>query len=574
MSAFYDIWISNKEKPVYTRLNNTAWKLEPELALDTWVSLPQDKQEYIQQYGNEVATITVLGQFYENIELATLLDRSIEYIDKKQSAFVDPAGHYCLFVYHKQKKEHYVFTNRLGTYHAYYLSKDGQNVISTYYLGLAKSVRDKQLDWEGITGFMAMGFFPGTTTYLEGASVLENASCYTFNQDLELIEYKRYRDWNYEPLNTSQADLLEEFNSILKSSLAYATKNKRVALPISGGLDSRTITGSITNNPTYKSLWGFSYGYTEKSIENKIALKIANARNIDFNSFSMPNYLFNNIDTIADSVELFQYVDGTRQAFMKDMFEEKSDVVVGGHWGDVWFDDAAIDGMSEESYFNKKIIKNGSKWLLKEICEPYYAKHKDFLSNYFNDWMSKYKHIGDRDYKMKIFKTNQWSFRWTIPSIRMYQAAVMPVLPFYDNRIVDFFAKVDTTLLKGRLLQVEYIKQYHSDLAKIKWQEYDSNLYNYKRYNNRKLSYRAYKKVLSIFSNNKPISRNWEVFYLNADGKKNLEDILLHNKPFAEIAPIETSRQLLTDFYDYPTAANGYKVSMLHTLAQFMKKVF
>jgi hypothetical protein len=61
---------------------------------------------------------------------------------------------------------------------------------------------------------------------------------------------------------------------------------------------------------------------------------------------------------------------------------------------------------------------------------------------------------------------------------------------------------------------------------------------------------------------------------LNADGKKNLEDILLHNKPFAEIAPIETSRQLLTDFYDYPTAANGYKVSMLHTLAQFMKKVF
>jgi uncharacterized protein YktA (UPF0223 family) len=156
----------------------------------------------------------------------------------------------------------------------------------------------------------------------------------------------------------------------------------------------------------------------------------------------------------------------------------------------------------------------------------------------------------------------------------MYQAAVMPILPFYDSRIVDFFSKVDTGLLKGRALQVEYIKKYHSDLAKVKWQEYDSNLFNYKRYNNRALSYRAYKKIVGAFSTEKPISRNWEVFYLNANGKKGLEQVFLHNKPFTEIVPVEIAKQLLTDFYDYPTAANGYKVSMLHTLAQFMKKVF
>ena len=573
MSAFYDIWISN-DPPAYTRLDNIAWKRQPEPFVNTWVSLPQGKQEYIHQYDNEVATITVLGQFYEYVDQATLLDSCIGYIENTQNVFADPAGHYCLLVYHKQKKEHYVFTNRLGTYHVYYLSKGSQNVISTYFLGLARSAKDKQLDWEGITGFMAMGFFPGTTTYLEGISVLENSSCYTFNQELELIEHKKYREWNFEMTQISQADLLEEFNSILSSSLTYSTKDKRVALPISGGLDSRTIVGNITHNPKYKTLWGFSYGYTEKSVENKIASKIANARKIDFNSFKVPNYLFDNIDSIADSVELFQYIDGTRQAFMKDKLIEKSDVTIGGHWGDVWFDDAGIDDMSEESYFYNKIVKKGSSWLLKEICEPYYAKHRDFLKNYFSDWMSKYKHIGNKDYKMKIFKTNQWSFRWTVPSIRMYQAAVMPILPFYDNRIVDFFSKVDTSLLKGRALQVEYIKQYHSDLAKIKWQEYDRNLYNYKKYNNRNLSYRAYKKLLSTFSNKKPTTRNWEVFYLNANGKKNLEDILLHNKPFAEIVPVEKSRQLLTDFYDYPTAANGYKISMLHTLAQFMKKVF
>ena len=573
MSAFYDIWIGN-ETPVYARLNNGAWENESVLVANTWISLPQRAREYIHQYDNAIATIIVLGQFYENVRLDVLLDKCIGYIENRQKDFADPAGHYCLFIYHKQKQEYYVFTNRLGTYHAYYLSQGGQNVISTYYLGLAKSVIDKRLDWEGITGFMAMGFFPGTTTHLEGIAVFENASCYKFNDKIELIEHKKYYDWNYEPVHTSHSDLLDEFNCILSTCLAHATDNKRIALPISGGLDSRTITGCITSNPSYKSLWAFSYGYTAKSAENKIASKIATARKIDFNSFTVPNYLFENIDNIADSVELFQYIDGTRQAFMIDRLAEECDTVIGGHWGDVWFDDACIDGMSEESYFNNKIVKNGSKWLLKEICEPYYPKHKDFLHNYFNGWMSKYRHIKDIDYKIKIFKTEQWSFRWTVSSLRMYQDAVMPILPFYDSRIVDFFSKVDTGLLKGRALQVEYIKKYHSDLAKVKWQEYDSNLFNYKRYNNRALSYRTYKKIVGAFSTKKPISRNWEVFYLNANGQKSLEQVFLHNKPFTEIVPVETAKQLLTDFYDYPTAANGYKVSMLHTLAQFMKKVF
>jgi hypothetical protein len=576
VSAFYDILIGAEvnSEPQERRLENEKWEKNASFGMHSWLSLPGNKN-YIKQFSNEIADIIVIGQFYEHVEIESLLNNCLHYIDKETTSFIEPAGHYILLVFYKLKKEYHIFTNRLGTYHAYYSSIGGQNILSTYFLGLARQAQIKNLDWEGITGFMATGFFPGNTTYLEGISILEPASHYVFDAGLDMVSHKRYWDWIYEPVPREASTLFEEFDSILADSLSYAVQNKRVALPISGGLDSRTLAGIITAHKfDYRSLWSFSYGFTDKSHETKIASKIATARGVDFNRYTVPDYLFDKIDLIADSVELFQYIDGTRQAAMNNILEGKCDTIIGGHWGDVWLDDAGVESLTEEEYYNKKVIKRGSNWLLSEVCKPYYPNYEIFLGNYFNNWSHKYKNIENKDFRIKIFKTDQWSFRWTVPSLRMYQAAVMPVLPFYDKRLVDFFTTVDVSVLKNRNFQVAYLKKYHSDLAKIKWQEYDSNLYNYKKYNNRNLVYRAVNKVKTIVLNQKPVIRNWELFYLNTTGKEKLENILLHNKAFNEIVPVATAQQLFTDFYNYPNASNGYRISMLHTFAQFMKKVF
>lgn len=573
MSVFNDIWISNRAKPNCRRIDNGAWTQDDNLSANIWFSTPHHPTDYLQKYTNSVGEIIVIGQFYEKVVLSELLERCLKYIDKT-SAFLDPAGHYLIIVHHKVKQEYHLFTNRLGTYHAYWSSVDNINTLSTYYIGLAKSMSGKRLDWEGITGFMAMGYFPGTTTYLEGISVLQPASHYIFNENLDLLNQETYWEWNYTPCDIRLSELHEEFRSILSTSLSTALSNKRVALPISGGLDSRLLAGEVTkNNIGYKSLWGYSYGYIPQSKETKIASEIAGARKIDFDAYVMPNYLFDNINYITDSVELFQYIDGTRQACMREQLESHGDIVLAGHWGDVWMNDSGTEGMSVEDYFNKKIVKRGSDWLLKEVTGLHYPKYAPFLKNYFNGWNDKYRNI-EEDFRMKIFKTSQWSFRWTLASVRMYQAAVMPVLTFYDNRIVDFFSKVQGQVLKGRHFEIEFIKSYHPDLAKIKWQEYDRNLYDYKKFNNRNVIYRGLKKLQITLTNEKPILRNWEVFYLNPDGRKNLEQVLVHNKPFNEIVPTEKIKELLDDFYEYPNAANGYKISQLHTLAQFMKLIF
>lgn len=569
MSAFYDIWIGDKA-PAYKRSRNEDWQ---STSGNIWYSLPGNKK-FITEVSNKDYQLILIGQLYEKVDANELLNRCVNYIQQVGNNYTDPAGHYIIFISAFATGDTYVFTNRLGSYHAY-CSEDG--AISTSYLALAKAKKQKTLNWEGITGFMAMGYFPDDTTHLHGISIFEPASYYHFNSSHELIDKKRYWQWQYQPEEKPTESYLIELRDILQSSLSTATDNQRAAIPISGGLDSRLLAGELSSadNHTYKCLNAFSYGYTVDSPELKIAAKIAEARNIPIHLYPLPNYLFHQLDEIAESVELFQYMDGTRQASTADWLRQNADVVVGGHWGDVWMNDMGVHGKEDlQPAYNKKIIKKGSQWLLDNMCKQHINSSSDFLNDYFQSFIYKHNNIGSGDFLMKIYKTDQWSFRWTTASLRMYQAAAMPMLPFYDSRIVDFFCTVPSTAVNNRQMEIEYLKHYHKDLAKITWQEYDADLYNYKYFNNRNIAYRAAKKLQRLATGEKPIQRNWEIFYMNPEGRKNLEERLLNNKLLNELVPENKIKELLDDLYNNPSAANGYTVSMLLTFSIFLDKVF
>lgn len=567
MSAFYDIWIGN-EAPEYGRTKTSQWRKANE---NTWLCIPHPDKGFLQQHTSGNYRLILIGQLYEPVSPEDLLKRCKAYIQGKKD-YHDVAGHYIVFVTDDKKGDTYVFTNRFGTYHAYW---SVEQKISTCYLALVKQQHQKVLDWEAITGFMAMGYFPNDNTYLKGVKIFEPASFYHFDSTLTLVEKKRYRYWQYKKSRHKEAHFTEQLHKLIKESLQYSVKDKRTAIPISGGLDSRMLTGELANINEWKELNGLSYGYTDNSPELKIAKQVAQKKNIPLHTYVMPDYLFDKLDNITESVELFQYVDGTRQASAVDWLNENADVVVGGHWGDVWLDSMNVHSKDDlHDAFNKKIVKRGSAWLLDNVCKQYIARPEDFLNDYFSSFLNMHVEIKDADFKMKIYKTDQWSFRWTTASLRMYQAAAMPVLPFYDCRVADMFSAVPVEILQDRQLQINYLKKYHEDLARITWQEYDADLYNYKYFNNRNLAYRAVKKVQRTLSKEKTIQRNWEVFFLNPSGRKNLESHLLDNDVLHNIVSRNKVKELLDDLHHNPNASNGYTVSMLLTFATFLKQVF
>lgn len=569
MSAFYDIWISNAA-PSYKRGSNDDWR---HISGNAWFSLPGNSN-FITEVEDKNHKLVMIGQLYEKIDEPELLNRCVGYMHNPASKYNDPAGHYIIFITAVASGDVYVFTNRMGSYHAYW-SED--KAISTNYLAVAKAKKDKKLHWEGITGFMAMGYFPNDTTYLQGIKIFEPASYYHFDADLNLLEKKRWWQWQYQPVGKRVNDFIGELKSILQYSLATATDDKRTVIPVSGGLDSRLLAGELTSGDGwhYKNIHALCYGYTAGSPEIQIGKQIAQARNLSIHAYQLPDYLFDQLDEIVEAVELFQYVDGTRQASAINWLKQNADVVVGGHWGDVWMDSMNVEHEADlVPAFQKKVIKKGSQWLLDNICQPHIKDSTSYLNDYFQSFVSQYSNIDCADFLMKIYKTDQWSFRWTAASLRMYQAATMPVLPFYDKRIVDLFCTIPGDLAKNRGLQVAYLKQYHEDLARITWQEYDANLYNYKYFNNRNVAYRAVKKLQRTITKTKPVQRNWEVFYLNPKGKSKLEQRLLGNQLLNEIVPEVKIKALLDDLHTNPTAANGYAVSMLLTFAVFLDKVF
>lgn len=577
MGAFCDILIEGKQgfKPVNARADNDAWQHKG----FHWQSMPKGVAQYpyLNTVDNDAYRLLILGQFYEPIDNNVLFKSVVDYVSGHTDKYNDPAGHYILFLIDKQHGDVHVFTNRFGTYHAY-IYDDGTNAaIATFYLGLAKQAINKELDWEGLTGFFTMGFFPNTSTYLKCIKVLEPATYYHFNDHLKIVSQKRYWNWVEKDEHKSVDEYLHGMHTSLSTALNTAVAGKRVALPISGGLDSRTVAGILTDKDkqSYSSIWGYSYGFAKGPAETKIANDIARTRNIPFHYYAVPRYLFDNITRIAESTDLFSYIDGTRQASTVDMIKEKADVVIGGHWGDVWLDGM---GVSQEEdflpFFRKKIIKRGADWFIDNLCSQHVPNSNDYLNDYFLTAMGKYDYIKNPDLKIKVYKTDHWSFRWTLSGTRMYQAGAMPVLPFYDKNVVDALVNVPVDLLKERGLQIEYLKKYHRDLAKVAWQEYGTNLFLYKTINNRNLIYRAFNKVKRTITPGQFISRNWELFYLNKEGREQIEKALLDNQQLVAIVGCQKIEGFINEFYNNPTRDNGYTMSMLHTFARFVEYVF
>jgi asparagine synthase (glutamine-hydrolysing) len=226
-------------------------------------------------------------------------------------------------------------------------------------------------------------------------------------------------------------------------------------------------------------------------------------------------------------------------------------------------------------YAMHKMEKGGRAWLLANLRRPGPGDDPEaLLLEMVHQEMAPLSHIQDPDLRIKAFKTDQWSFRWTMASLRMFQAAAYPRLPFYDTRISDFFCTVPSAFVQGRRLQIDYLKRFAPDLARIKWQVYDTNLFRYHAFNTWLLPKRAVKKAWRLLRGKPVMERNWEVQFLNPPGRRGLEHWLLRpGLRLHDLFPPSALARLLQDFYQAPLAQKrGYTVSMLLTFSGWLER--
>lgn len=522
--------------------------------------------------------VLLIGEFYDRDD-----EEGLQQFFNGRLPASELNGHFQIWAWNRVEQQWHIWTDRFGTLHSYMASNGQQTMVSTFFAAVT-AVSQKQLDWRALTGFFAFGFFPQDLTFFDDVQILRPASHYVLGRDGRVSQPTRYWQWRFEPNGNQTYDAaIVQFADIFHAVMDDLATEERVAVPISGGLDSRSTVAALTRNGRMpENLWSYSYGYTDNSVETKIAKEIAQTRQLPFTQFTIPPYLFTQLPTVMASVEGFQDVTQARQAAITQELRQHADFVVAAHWGDVWLDDmglvdVAADAISEAALLDHvlhKLEKRGRGWLLENLCKPHVGDPDLITREVIEPELVQTKPLVAPDFRVKAFKTDFWSWRWTTASVRMFQPGAFPKMPFYDTRLADFFCEIPSKWVHGRQFQIDYLKRCAPDLAKIRWQAYDTNLYRTQYFHSWLVPKRAFKKGMRMIKRKQIIQRNWEVQFLSADGRCALEGHLLEpGLKLHKFVAVEDVQSLLAAFYTQPEMVErGYTVSMLLTFSAWLER--
>jgi hypothetical protein len=434
----------------------------------------------------------------------------------------------------------------------------------------------KTLDLKAICVFSALGFFLDDDSYFLEEKTLKPATLYSLDPQNGIQKEQTYFKWHCTPEERSLQTLTEEFAVLFEQILKEQSEGKKVILPLSGGLDSRSQACGLAYIGA--DVHAYSYSFENGHNETLYSKKIAQVCGFPFESLTVEKgYLWPKIAQLAAINDCYSEFTHPRQMAFIDKYASMGDVFSLGHWGDVLFDDMGVaDDLSFDEQLAvllKKVVKKGGMELASELWKTWdlEGNFKDYLQERLRTLLKKVNIPESANAQIRAFKSLYWAPRWTSVNLSVFESQQPIALPYYDNRMCEFICTVPEKYLAQRQIQIEYMKMRNPALAKITWQDHKPfNLYNYslnkKPFN---LPYRAIDKAKRMLTSQKYIQRNWELQFLGSDNEKHLQHYLFDNVKMNAHIP----KKLTSDFYQKFQQENAvyysHSVSMLLTLSLF-----
>jgi rhodanese-related sulfurtransferase len=432
-----------------------------------------------------------------------------------------------------------------------------------------------QLDYQAICVFAAIGFFLDDDTYYKDLKVLKPGFEYEIDEvNQTIISQKPYFDWYYNPVERPLDQIVNEFATLFEKIIKEQVGNKKVILPISGGLDSRSQAAALKHLGNQVN--AYSYSFQDGHDETQYAQKIAEKCNFPLQRLKIPHqYLWDIIEQLANINNCYSEFTHPRQMAFIDEYAKMGDVFSLGHWGDVFFDDMAVpenlSNQQQVTIISKKIIKNGGLYLAKSLWKTWNldGDFETYLQQRISDLLEKINIKNSANAQIRAFKSRYWAPRWTSVNLSIFEAVKPISVPYYDNRMCEFICTIPEKYLSGRQIQIEYIKIRMPELAKITWQDHRPfNLYNYKwncfPFN---LPYRIFNFVSNKFNSKTIIQRNWELQFLGKENEQDLEKYIFNNS----LIPIKITKDVYEKFKQKDAVEYSHPLSMLLTFSMFSK---
>ena len=440
---------------------------------------------------------------------------------------------------------------------------------------------DKNLDLKAIAGFCALGFMLDDDTFFQNIKVCKPSTKYDLNKENEIINSKEIWKWNYNPSDASFQEHLDRFTNIFEEIIKFQTKGKKILLPISGGLDSRTLFVPISDR---KNVVLASYEFENGICETWYGEQFAKHFKIPFFSQKIPSgYLWDTINQTAEKNECFADFIHPRQVAVQNNWKGLGDNILLGHWGDVLFDThAESENYSLDEQVNllqTKILHNGGVELASDLWDHWglEGSFKSYISERV-DFLYREIKIDHPSARTRAFKSLYWAPRWTSINLSLFNSIGKVVVPYYHDDMCKFICTIPENFLKGRKIQIEYIKKYLPFAATIPWQKYHPlNLNNYKWFNNPLyFPVRVIRKLnrltrIQLFNQHKLNIRNWELQFSGIKNLTQLNKQLIDNKNLEGFIPKSIIANYMNKFQKNPVKY-AHPVSMLLTLALFIHR--
>lgn len=443
------------------------------------------------------------------------------------------------------------------------------------------NICDKELDYEAIATFASLGFMLDDDTFIKEIKVLKSATNYEVSSNNIIKKVNKYWDWHYTPQIQTFAQTLEEFKTIFEKSIYEKTSNKRIVLPLSGGIDSRTLIVPLRDR---KDLNLCSYEFEGGYPETNTAKIISDKYNIPLYAQKIQKgYLWNKLENFTDLNNCFTDFTHPRQVAAINQWEGLGDVILLGHWGDVLFDKQVdiINVSYDEQLIQlkTKLLKPDGVELASDLWQ--YWGCKGSFENYVTDRLNQlYGNItiDHPSSRMRAFKSLYWAPRWTSINLSIFGKAGEIILPYYSDEMCKFICTVPERFLAERKIQIEYIKKYCPEIARISLQQYyPLNLYQHHWFRNPVYypvrALRKMKRVLqrNLFNTPELIIRNWELQFLGDQNFIHLKKKLLDRRQLYKFIPQSIIKDYLEKFQADPVKY-AFSISMLLTLVVFSER--
>jgi hypothetical protein len=198
-------------------------------------------------------------------------------------------GRYDIVIWDRHSRVVHLVGDRFGANRHYYLRRPGALHVACEGKALAVFLDNIEIDPAGLASMLSFGYHLGDLTILREVKCLPHARHVRFRAPTDTFGIDRY--WNYpygeqDTGATSEAELAEALHQHLTRALKRRLRNvEKVLLPMSGGLDSRTMAGLLAQSDFSGEVLSYSYG---QSSSRDVRYGRAIARKLGYRHIHIP----------------------------------------------------------------------------------------------------------------------------------------------------------------------------------------------------------------------------------------------------------------------------------------------